>query len=484
MRKTVLIIGLVALLGATPLMAQNFSSYVTLGDSITAGFMNAGLAQSGQEASYASLLAQAAGAGSWELPLISNPGMPGMYSLQSLATGSPEFYIPSQAEWGMPLNATLERPYNNLAVPGADLNDMILTTGDITRVKTGTATPDTLMFDLILRNNTNSALELATALQPTFITMWIGNNDALPAALTATAAPGFTLTLIDEFEQNYNNSLAFLTTVTSADIVVFTIPEGAILPFATTLPPVVVNPATSEPVLIDGQPVPLIGSNGPVAMDSFITLGAAPLLAQGFGIPVELGGNGMPLPDDADFLAGTPGVIIRADEMALIQQYIRAYNDIIYDAAATYGARVFDVRPIYASYMTTGVTYGAITLTGSFLTGGIFSYDGLHQNEMGHGDLAVNLIDFLNDEFGGDIPQINMADVMHTSTCSPCGSMATLTASAIDVYTAEARRSMLKIMARKFVRDTPEPGASSSPGPRRRGPVRTQPRVNSKSVIN
>ncbi|MCP4896239.1 MAG: hypothetical protein GY906_04620 [bacterium] len=487
MKKTTLIVGLVALLGAAPVMAQNFSMYVALGDSITAGYSNAGLAQSMQTRSYAALLANAAGVGgSFELPLVSDPGMPGMWSLSSLATGSPQFYVPPMSEWGMPLNATLPRPYNNLSVPGADVEDMIFKTGDINRILTGTATPDTMMFDLILRDNTFTALEQAIGLDPTFVTVWIGNNDALPAALTATAWPGITLTPIEEFRANYTNAIGALATATDADIVLFTIAEGAILPFATTLPPIVIDPATGQPVMIEGQFVPLIGSNGPVSMDSMITLGAAPLMQLGMGIPVELGGSGLPLPDDLNPATQDPGVIIRPDEFALIQEYISAYNGIIHDVASTFGAHVFDVRPLYNSYMDEGVTYGAINLTGDYLTGGIFSYDGLHQHAIGHGDLAVHLIDFLNETFGGEIPQVDMADIMGTASCMVCVEPALLTANAIDIFTEEARQSMLEILARKVRIQRRTPGIRSNPAPQKR-PMIEAPKdlkLNSKAVID
>ncbi len=85
----------------------------------------------------------------------------------------------------------------------------------------------------------------------------------------------------------------------------------ASLPFVTTIPPVLVNPATRQPVLINGQLVPLLGQGDaaypciPVPPDqgcglppgSRVTLPASQLLAQGIGIPVAAGGTGQPLPN-------------------------------------------------------------------------------------------------------------------------------------------------------------------------------------------
>jgi lysophospholipase L1-like esterase len=468
MKKTALLIGLVALLGVAPTSAQDFSTYVALGDSLTAGFTNGGLGMPAQQESYAALLARQAGT-HFELPLISSPGIPGMWTLASLATGSPQFYIPSQAEYGMPINATYPGIYNNLGVPGATLFDMLFTVGDISRVLLGTATSETIMFDLILRNNTNTALEQAIGLGPTFVTVWIGNNDALGAALAGTAAPGLTLTPVETFQVMYGNAIGALATNTDADIVVFTIGEGPVLPFVNTIPPVIVDPTTQQPVLINGAPVPLIGSNGPVSMDSLITLNAAPLLAQGIGIPVELGGTGLPLPDDLDIVARTPGVIIRPDEMQVILDHIGAYNEIIYAVADQFGARVFDVRPLYNQYLAEGVKYGGIDFTGDYLTGGIFGYDGIHQAAIGHADLAVHLIDFLNSEFGGSIPQVDVAEIMCAGGCGDIETPTPLGANAIDVFTAEARSQLMQILARKLVRPALTPGVSSDSGVRPQG---------------
>jgi hypothetical protein len=172
----------------------------------------------------------------------------------------------------------------------------------------------------------------------------------------------------------------------------------------------------------------------------------------------------LPLPDDFDVIAETPGVIIRPDEMAVILEHISAYNDTIIAVAAQYGARVFDVRPLYNQYMEEGVKYGAIDFTGEYLTGGIFGYDGIHQAAIGHADLAVHLIDFLNSEFGGSIPQVNMADIMCTDGCGDIESPVPLNASAIDLFSAEAGHQLMQILARKLIRPSLTPGVSADPG--------------------
>ena len=95
-------------------------------------------------------------------------------------------------------------------MPGADLYDMLFTTGNIYNLLAGHQ--DNVMHDLILRDGEHTALEQAIGLQPTFVTMWIGNNDVLNAALAGTPVEGVTMTPVATFEQLYNTALGALRT--------------------------------------------------------------------------------------------------------------------------------------------------------------------------------------------------------------------------------------------------------------------------------
>ncbi len=130
MKKSLLVLCLAALLVAVPAGAVDFSRYVALGDSLTAGFASNGLTEYYQTRAYPALLARQAGVyGSFELPLVSAPGIPNLLELLQIAPSPVIRPIPGAP--GGPLNPYLERPYNDLAVPGADLYDMLFTTGDI-----------------------------------------------------------------------------------------------------------------------------------------------------------------------------------------------------------------------------------------------------------------------------------------------------------------------------------------------------------------
>ena len=70
-------------------------------------------------------------------------------------------------------------------------------------------------------------------MQPTFMTVWIGSNDVLPAVLAATPIDGVTMTPVDFFAGLYGNAVGALATTTAADIVLINVPY----PTESRLPP-------------------------------------------------------------------------------------------------------------------------------------------------------------------------------------------------------------------------------------------------------
>ncbi|MEJ2582316.1 MAG: hypothetical protein P8127_11905 [Acidobacteriota bacterium] len=235
MKKTILATCLVALL-APPVAAQvDLTNYVALGDSMTAGLASASLMDWYQDRSFPAVLARQAGASTFEQPYISEPGIGPMLELVSLAPAP--VIQPVSLEPGMPYNYEYPYPYNNLGIPTATLYDMIFQTGDLTNLEQGNF--DTVFFDIVLRNGINTALEFAIGAQPTFMTVWIGNNDVLGAVIAATAADGITMTPVELFAGLYNNAIGALAANTTADIVLFNLPYSTQTPFVTTVDPYV-----------------------------------------------------------------------------------------------------------------------------------------------------------------------------------------------------------------------------------------------------
>jgi hypothetical protein len=245
MKKTLVALSLVAFFTAAPATAQvDLSRYVALGDSGSAGFVSGSLMNFYQQRAFPALLAEQAGVSGFELPTVSEPGIPPILELVHLVPTPVIAPVAPFEESGLPTNALFPGIYNNLAVPGATLYDMLFTTGDIYNLIAGNF--DDPMHDLILRNGINTALEQGIGLQPTFVTVWIGLNDILPTALTGTPIEGVTMTPVESFEMLYNNAIGALMTNTSADIVLINLPDITTMPFSTSVAPFVEIPGDAS----------------------------------------------------------------------------------------------------------------------------------------------------------------------------------------------------------------------------------------------
>lgn len=411
----------------------DFTRYVALGDSLTAGFSSGALVETFQRRSYPALIWRQAtnGAAGFEQPLVSAPGIGGTagFGILQLVSLVPVTLRPA-AGTGQPINLNLPRPYNNMAVPGADVVDLVSTTqGGI--------------HDLILRRQGFTQLQQGLSLRPTFVTLWIGNNDALGAA-TSGIVNDQTLTPLAVFEAAYRQAAGAIAAV-GADLAVANIPDVTSIPYVTTVPRVVVNPQTSQPVLgPNGQPIPLIGPNGPLGAGDFVLLPATALLAQGIGLPPGIpGSTGQPLPDSA---------VLSASEVATIRARVQGYNNVIRAVATERNAAFVDANAELTRLATTGVNIGGITFSSAFLTGGIFSYDGVHPNAFGYAYLANLFIEAINDQYDAEIPLVNLFPFIFggSTAASTVGLSVGTDASAAEsvpfVYTQEARRSLLKAL--------------------------------------
>ena len=119
-----------ALLVAVPMWAArgkaDFTRYVALGDSYGAGVSSNAMVVSHQRNGYVAVLAQQAGAPDFQQPLVSQPGIGPELQLLSIR---PLQILPKATTNGVPTNLSLPRPYNNLSIPGARVNDMLTLTG-------------------------------------------------------------------------------------------------------------------------------------------------------------------------------------------------------------------------------------------------------------------------------------------------------------------------------------------------------------------
>lgn len=440
-----------ASLAAGPLTAQTtFHKFVAVGDSLPAGEEANCTVERFQVRSAAFIIAGQLGITDFEQPLIaeaapSNPltGYPCLGAV--LSNGSISVGIVSQE--GATENASLARPYDNLGFNGSPrVKDFV----DLKVSVPGRSDADNYAAR-VLRNvagspfSGTSAVEQAVSLRPDLLLYWVGNNDVLGAVSSGVAVDGVTLTPVADFEAKYVEGLTILKS-TGATIVTFTLPDVTSIPLYTTLPRFVLNPTTRQPVIVNGQPVPLLGSRAfppdcpvapcPLPPGTLVHTLKAPLLeAQGIGIPAALGGKAVTgsgdlttaLPDGSFTPPAGPlvgGVLLYADEVTAIRNRTNEINVRIRAISSQNGTVLYDLNAVFSQIAQEGYEIGGIRLTTAFLQGGLFSADGAHPTQIGYAILADGIIQQINAAKGSDIPRPDISKALFTPNKSPFGAAA------------------------------------------------------------
>lgn len=362
----------------------DFSRFVTLGNSLTAAYQNGALYESSQMYSIGKLIANQVGV-PFEQPIISDPGTGGRLEVQALTTTGIQIYTnPNQ---GQPKNLNLNRPYNNLAVPGAFLYDIANATSSTTCYSYVFGGQANQLFDVVLRGQ-GTMLNQAKALNPTLITLWIGNNDILGHATSGATVP---FTPVANFTALYN-ALANELANTGAKVVVANIPDVTSIPFFTTVGPTLAAQGVSAIWVKRG-----IGDTVPVnVLTNYITLRAIDLINQGKGLSKE-----NPLPDN---------VVLDSIEAKNVRDIISQYNSVISSVASAKGFGLVDANALLNSARA-GITVNGIRFTTQFVTGGLFSLDGVHPTSRGYAIVANEFIKVINQKWGANIPLINVSQI-------------------------------------------------------------------------
>lgn len=162
----------------------NFSKYVAVGNSLTAGYSDGTLFIEGQKGAWSTLLAAKfanVGGGEFKVPLMADNV--GGFKIGGTVFQGPRLFFNGTAPGlvaGVPsteITTKLIGPFQNMGVPGAKSFHLVAPGyGSLAGLATGQANPFFVRFS---SSNTASVLGDAVAQSPTFFTLWIGNNDVL-----------------------------------------------------------------------------------------------------------------------------------------------------------------------------------------------------------------------------------------------------------------------------------------------------------------
>ena len=244
----------------------DLTNFVSIGDSLTAGYADGALYLLGQQNSFPSMLAQqfaAVGGGTFVQPLLKHELPTTDGNLGGLLVGGNSVLIGNR----FVLNTETESPerlegtatddvvgtglngmtFNNMGVPGAKSFHLGAPNyGDSAGLLGGTANPYFVRFSTIAAT---TVITDAAAQQPSFYSLWIGNNDILAYA----TAGGAGIDQVGNFDPNtygpnditdptvFANTYAGLVgamTAANAAVqgVLINIPDVSTIPYFTTVP--------------------------------------------------------------------------------------------------------------------------------------------------------------------------------------------------------------------------------------------------------
>jgi len=234
----------------------DFSTYVAVGNSLTAGFADNALYRSGQMNSYPNIMAQQfelVGGGEFTQPLVDD-NLGGLLLNGTQITNNRLVLSVNGANRapvllaGTPtteITASAVGPFNNMGVPGAKSFHLIAPGyGSVAGISAGASNP---YFARFATSESATVIEDAVSLNPTFFTLWIGNNDILGYAtsggagvdqtgnLDPTSYGGSDITDPNVFASVYSQEVEALTG-NGAKGALVNIPDVTSIPYFTTVP--------------------------------------------------------------------------------------------------------------------------------------------------------------------------------------------------------------------------------------------------------
>ncbi len=456
----------------------DFSKYVALGNSLTSGYMDDALYISGQQNSYPAILAEQmkrAGGGDFKIPLMADElgGIPSILKPNKLVlavvNGSLAPVTASGTGTTTLANIYSQGPYQNMGIPGAKSYHLVAPgygnpAGLITNPVT--ANPYFVRF---ASSATTTVLADGVAQNPTFFSLWIGNNDVLGYA-TSGGDGSDPITPTGTFQAAYTTLIQGLT-ANGAKGIVANIPDVTSIPYFTTVPynaltpqsltatnpnqinelnaafaqlnavfdylghperKVVYSATQANPVLIKDKDLQNIGAQittvlqaqGTPAQQASLygTLYGQSRQATSGDYVVLTTSSILGKPNTTAISNGVPaqlavnGVtypledkwVLSLTEVANVATATETFNGIIKSLADQYNLAFVDINSLMVKLHTqSGITYNGVNYSSTFVTGGAFSLDGVHPTSRGYAFIANEFIKAINGKYGSNLPQVN-----------------------------------------------------------------------------
>ncbi len=275
-------------------------------------------------------------------------------------------------------------------------------------------------FKRMASSSNSTVLGDVMASNPSFFASFMGFEDVILYA--RSGGKGVQLPSLGDFEDAYENMVQQLS-LNGAKGVVSTIPDPTLMPFFTTIP-------WNGLELEEGDNNISLLNNFFGSLGYNFSAGKNPFMVEDansptIGIRQILEGEKLlltiPLDSVKCFLMGTlrpfrDEFYLSLEELNLLRTSIQGYNNVIRNLANTYNLAVVDADQFFTK-TTSGFTYNGVSLTAAFVSGGMYSLDGLNFNPRGNALLANEFIKAINKKYSAKIPQVNAGN--YTATLFP-----------------------------------------------------------------
>ncbi|HEY6503926.1 MAG TPA: hypothetical protein VIZ28_08140 [Chitinophagaceae bacterium] len=401
------------------------SKYVSVGSSISAGYTDNALYYNGQVVSYPNLLAQQfklIGGGNFKQPLVPvasvgiGASLNARYVLAPFTdcagiTSLAPVYAQASGDLGIfTTSVAADGPFNNISVPGLKATTAVYPGyGDYTQ---GAGNFNPFFTRMTANPQSASVLSDAASQGPTFFSLFIGSDDVMGYALAGAAADAITPSA-GPAGYGFDESIdAIVNTLTAfgAKGVIANIPGIHTLPYFTTIPPngLMLDAANAAALTAAYAALDIpfhAGSNGFMIQDATAPAGIRQIKATEMVL--------LTVPQDSLKCAGWGSMkpiphqyVLTETELTEINNAISAYNTKLKSVADAKGLAFVDVNA-FMSRAQAGIMYNGIGMNAQFVSGGIFSLDGVDLTPIGNAFLANEFIKAINAKYVSTIPQID-----------------------------------------------------------------------------
>ncbi len=423
----------------------DFSSFVTIGDSYTAGYTDGALSQYGQMNSFSAIMAKqlmSVGTTEFKQPLIpegKSIGSAGNASLILYETGIPSIPVaplaqPGNIELLTDPSTWINGQYHNIGVPGAKSFHLLAPEYGNPALGAGNFNPFYARF--ASQPGVSSMLTDAMANTPTFFNLWLAGNDVLSYALSGgqgNVGGTGTNDITDEATFTFAiNTLLTNLSAGGAKGVIGNIPDIEAIPYISYIQYDALEltadlaaqmnaayAAYNAGAAANGLPTMDFkeGRNAfviadptyPIAQMRQALPGEKILISALAGIQSEdRWGSATPIPNTHTLHIQTPP-FNSVNQVENIKSAIVSFNAILKAQADAHGVAFADINALMED-LKDGYVIDGHTYTTAFITGGIFSLDGIHSTARGSAIIANSFIEAINNKYGAQVPKANVND--------------------------------------------------------------------------